>query len=119
VIDMAGPNKFADGGIMYALAAVTACAALLALVLGAFSALRGRPLTIGRLRAKRTGQDNTRRYGLAQVLSSAGILIVGLQPFLILTWLSRTVLLSVAVVLTIAGAVWTTAMLLRGGTRNA
>jgi hypothetical protein len=46
VIDMAGPNKFADGGIMYALAAVTACAALLALVLGAFSALRGRPLLI-------------------------------------------------------------------------
>ncbi|GII23259.1 hypothetical protein [Planosporangium mesophilum] len=118
MIGIAGPDKFAHGGIIDALAAVVVCAALGVLLLGTFSAIRGRPLSNGSSLAKQTGQGSARRLGLAQVLFGTGALILGLQPFLLLTWLSRTILLSLTAVLITAGAVWMAATLFRAGARN-
>jgi MFS family permease len=119
VIGIAGPDKFAHGGIINALAAVIVCTALGVLLLGAFSAIRGRRLSNGSPLAKQTGQGSARRLGLAQVLFGTGALALGLQPFLLLTWLSRTILLSLAAMLITAGAAWMAAILLRADARNA
>jgi hypothetical protein len=107
VIELAGPGEsvIANGQSLRIIGAVIVCLALVIVVLGAFIAISGRPLAIGRRRANQQSGSKVRLLGLAQILSGTGLLMLGSQGFLPLSWLFRTVVLGLAAILITTGAV--------------
>lgn len=89
--------------ILRIMAAVIVCLALVIVSLGAFIAVSDRlPVVRRRCINQRLDGKARRLGGLGQVLGGTALLILGSQPFLSLSWMSRTVFLGLAVILAAA-----------------
>jgi hypothetical protein len=108
VIDLAAPGESMipnDLGLLI-MGAVTVFLALVTMTLGAFIAISDRLPVIRRRRGNQQLDGKAWRLrGLGSVLGGAGLLILGSQPFLSLSWLSRAVVLGLAVILALAAVV--------------
>ncbi|NJC71933.1 hypothetical protein HC031_19750 [Planosporangium thailandense] len=113
VINLAGPgeNAIANGKSVIAdslslrvMGTAIVCLALVIVLLGAFIAISGRPVAVGYRRVNHHRGGKVRLLGLAQILLGAGMLMLGLQGFLMLSWLFRTVVLGLTAVIITTGA---------------
>jgi hypothetical protein len=95
-VELAQSNELDVSGAVVFMGGLIVCLALVTLILGIFKAVTGRGIT------RRSQRTNT-PSAISQVLSAAGMLILGLQPFLHVARSFRTALLGLSVVLAIVG----------------